>query len=74
MVFLGRGGERPQRLSPAHGALALLPFSNLIPRLGLGAALRRVAPLAAAIPCLDLPRGPVQEMAATIEDFLDQKC
>jgi hypothetical protein len=75
MILARRGAQTAPasaaRLEPAQGALALLPYTNLIRRLDTGDVIRRVAPLASVVPTYDLARGPLPEMVATVERMLD---
>ena len=71
-----------QRHNPALAAMAILPYCTLLPRvedglnatistaagvLDWGAALPRIAPVAARVPVYDLGRGPLPEMIAAVE-------
>jgi hypothetical protein len=98
IVFLGRRGSAagPAQLclqNPANAALALLPYSTLLPRasferddgtavqtapavervLDWGAALPKIAPLAARVPIYDLGRGPLPQMVAAIETLKEAR-
>ena len=64
--------HRPARhepIAPAHALLALLPYTNLRSRGPLGDAIRMLAPLAERMPVFDLGRGPLDRMAAAVEDL-----
>ena len=72
IVFLARRGVRigPAEVSPITGAQALLavaPYSNVIRREGLAAALRRLQSLVEAAAAFDLGRGPLPAMIEAIE-------
>ena len=71
VLFLGRrdaagppAEARP--VPPAHVLLALLPYSVRLSRRGLGAAISRARPIAAAVPGYDLARGPLDDMVRAI--------
>jgi hypothetical protein len=75
LVFLGRpesevahgAGHRV----PAHALLALLPYTNLARRMGAGEVIKKLQPLAEAVPAWDLARGPLEEMIASVEGFVE---
>jgi hypothetical protein len=74
-VFLARNGvsvppDGAARVPSAQAVLALLPYSNLIRRLDAGDVIGRLAPLAEAVPVFDLGRGPLPQMARTVETLL----
>jgi hypothetical protein len=74
-VFLARRGSdcapgALARIEPAAGLLDLLPYSNAATRLDLGAAIRGVQPLASTIPLFDLGRGPLEDMAARVDEIV----
>jgi hypothetical protein len=75
IVFLGRHASDPTSgatvLEPAHALLALLPYTSLARRMDMGAALRRLGPLADAVPACDLARGSLAAMTEAVEAFLD---
>jgi hypothetical protein len=75
LIFLGRrgssvGAAKLERLEPAHALIALLPYSNLIRRVEPGEAIRHIRPLADVVPAYDLGRGPLEEMAQSVERLL----
>ena len=74
LVFLGRpeteGAHGARRLAPAHALLALLPYTNLARRMGAGEVIKKLRPLAEAVPAWDLARGPLEQMIASVEDFV----
>jgi len=75
LIFLQRreslaGPGTLVRLEPAHALLALLPYSNLIARRGIGDAIRRIRPLADAVPAYDLGRGPLDKMVQSVDRAL----
>jgi hypothetical protein len=77
LIFLARRGAACapaslHRLEPAHALLALLPYSNFVRTYGPGEALRRMQPLAAAVPAYDLGRGPLSDMIRTVERVIDR--
>ena len=63
------GPARHEPIAPAHALLALLPYTNLRSRESLGDAIRMLAPLAERVPIFDLGRGPIDRMAAAVEDL-----
>jgi hypothetical protein len=71
-LFLARRG-RPsgaaggERLEAARALLALLPYASLARQVDPGTAIRRLAPLADAVPAYDLGRGPLPGMVAAVE-------
>ena len=72
IVFLARRGAavEPGRSAPlaaAHALLALLPYTNLRSSGSPGEAIQRLAPLADRVPAFDLGRGPLDEMARSVE-------
>lgn len=71
IFFLKRNGASPeiafQRLVPAHAALALLPYTNLVKTRPFPDALAPVARLVGKAPAWDLARRPLPEMIATVE-------
>jgi hypothetical protein len=71
IFFLSRLGydqkdTAPTRLLPAHAAMAILPYSNLIRRLSFSDALRPVGELMSRVPAWDLPRAPLEEMVQSV--------
>lgn len=60
------GGTKAQRLTPAHAAMALLPYTNLVRTQPFPSALAPVAELLARAPAWDLPRAQLPEMVATV--------
>lgn len=75
IVFLSRrdGAAGPachEVIAPAHALLALLPYTNLRSGQALGEGIRTLAPLADQVPAFDLGRGPLDEMAATVEGLV----
>jgi hypothetical protein len=77
LVFLGRSGSgvphRAGRLVPAHALLALLPYTNLVHRMGAGEVIRKLQPLAEAVPAWDLARRPLEEMIASVEGLVEAR-
>jgi hypothetical protein len=76
LIFLARQGSTPrpgrwERLAPAHALLALLPYSHVIRRLDPGEAIRRLTPLAEAVPAYDLGRGALADMVKAIECIIE---
>jgi hypothetical protein len=75
LVFLDRPARESShgagRLVPAHALLALLPYTNLARRLGAGEVIKTLQPLAEAVPAWDLARGPLEEMIASVEGFVE---
>jgi hypothetical protein len=76
LFFLARDGSTPgpgrwERLEPAHALLALLPYAHLIRRLDPGEAIRRLTPLAEAVPAYDLERGALADMVKAIECVIE---
>lgn len=71
VFFLKRNGASQdvpsQRLVPAHAALALLPYTNLVRTRPFPDALAPVASLMTNVPGWDLARRPLPEMIATVE-------
>ncbi len=70
IFFLKRSGAaagtKAQRLTPAHAALALLPYTNLVRIRSFSSALAPVAELMTETPAWDLPRAELPEMVATV--------
>jgi hypothetical protein len=76
LILLARPGSAPEpgrweRLEPAHALLALLPYAQMIRRLDAGEAIRRLRPLAEAVPAYDLGRGTLADMVKVIECILE---
>lgn len=73
IFFMKRNGaptEKPwNRIEPAHAALALLPYTNLVRARPFTEALAPVAELTARAAAWDLPRRPLHEMIATVESL-----
>jgi hypothetical protein len=76
IVLLARRGSvtapacyRP--IAPAHALLAFLPYTNLKSRGSLGDAIRTLTPLAERVPVFDLGRGPLDRMAAAVEELAE---
>jgi hypothetical protein len=74
IVLLARRGSvtgpaRHELIAPAHALLALLPYTNQRSRGPLGDAIRMLAPLAERVPVFDLGRGPLDRMAAAVEEL-----
>ena len=74
IVLLARRGSvtapaRFEAIAPAHALLAFLPYTNLKSRVSLGDAIRTLAPLAERVPVFDLGRGPLDRMAAAVEEL-----
>jgi len=60
------GGTAAERLTPAHAALALLPYTNLVRTRSFPCALAPVAELMAETPAWDLPRAELSRMVAAV--------
>ena len=73
VFFLKRNGgvtDRPSNLlDAAHGAMALLPYTNLVRTRPFPEAMAAVANLMSSVPAWDLPRRPLSEMVATVESL-----
>jgi hypothetical protein len=74
IVLLARRGSvtgpaRHEPIAPAHALLALLPYTNQRSRGPLGDVIRTLAPLANRVPVFDLGRGPLDRMAAAVEEL-----
>lgn len=54
-------------LNPAQALLALMPYSNLVKTLGVSSALRRLQPLANAVPVFDFGRDEPLRMIRAVE-------
>ncbi len=63
----------PTRLNPAHAAMAILPYSNLIRKLPFEEAFGPVAELMSRVPAWDLPRAPLDEMVETVNRLVVQR-
>jgi hypothetical protein len=77
IVLLARRGgvtgpARYAPIAPAHALLAFLPYTNQRSRGPLGAVIQKLAPLANRVPVFDLGRGPLDGMAAAVEQLADQ--
>jgi hypothetical protein len=74
LFFLNRNGaatDTPsQRLSPAHAAMSLLPYTNLVRTQSFPRAFPPVAELMSRTPAWDLARAPLPEMIATVNRLL----
>ncbi len=75
IFFLNRLGSdqkdsAPTRILPAHAAMAILPYGNLIRRLGFSEALRPVGELMSRVPAWDLPRAPLEEMVQSVNQLV----
>ena len=71
-----KGGptDKPyNRIDPAHAALALLPYTNLVRTKPFTEALAPVAALTEHAPAWDLPRRPLKQMIATVESLTGNK-
>lgn len=66
--------SRPERLSGADAALALVPYSNRIRHADPWAAIAEVSPLAADLPCYDLPRQSPDAMTLAVDRILAEVC
>jgi hypothetical protein len=70
LFFLKRNGAsadtRAQKLSPAHAAMSLLPYTNLVRTQPFPAAFAPVAELMSKTKAWDLARAPLPEMIATV--------
>ena len=77
-MFLSRRGTAPAEsvrlVAPAHAALALLPYSNLIRRSDPGHLIARLSPLAARMPAYDFARRSLPDMVAAVEGIIDRAC
>ena len=71
VFFLKRLGSEldapPRHLAPAHAALALLPYTNVVRNMPFLEALAPVAALMSTVAAWDLPRRPLREMIDTVE-------
>jgi hypothetical protein len=72
IFFLARrdvsiGPAATDRLHHAQALLALMPYSNLLKSLGVSSALRRLQPLADAVPVFDLGRDEPNRMIRAVE-------
>jgi hypothetical protein len=76
LVFLDRPASEIShgagRLVPAHALLALLPYTNLVRRMNAGEVVKKLQPLAEAVPAWDLARGRLEEMIACVEGFVER--
>jgi hypothetical protein len=75
IIFLARRGSPVgpatlRSLVPAHALIALLPYTNFVHLGDPRRALRRLEPLAAAVPAYDLGRGSLKDMVASVEEVL----
>ena len=74
--FLKRNGgvvdKASNRLDSAKGAMALLPYTNLVRTKPFPEAMASVAALIARVPSWDLARRPLPEMIATVESLTGQ--
>jgi hypothetical protein len=75
IFFLGRLGAdqneiAPAQLLPAHAAMAILPYTNLIRRMSFAEAFRPVAELMSRVPAWDLPRAPLNEMVWSVNHLV----
>ena len=70
IFFLKRNGAaagaKAERLTAAHAALALLPYTNLVRRRSFTSALAPVAELMSETPAWDLPRAELPTMVAAV--------
>ena len=70
VFFLKRNGAaactKPERLTPAHAALALLPYTNFVRKRSFPSALAPVAELMAETPAWDLPRAELPSMVGAV--------
>lgn len=75
LFFLRRNGAptdvASNRLSPAHAAMALLPYTNLGRTRPFPIAFPRIAELMSVTPAWDLTRAPLPEMIATVTRLVD---
>jgi hypothetical protein len=71
--FLKRNGApangSPQRLSSVDAAFALLPYTNLVRTQPFTQAFRAVAELMTSVAGYDLPRAPIAQMVASVEEI-----
>jgi hypothetical protein len=61
-----------RQLEPARALLAMLPYSNMARLYDFGEAIRRMRPLAAAIPVYDLGRGSLADMMKSVETVFEE--
>jgi hypothetical protein len=76
-IFLDRPGSgaipaMARQLEPARALLAMLPYSNMARLYDFGEAIRRMRPLAAAIPVYDLGRGSLADMMKSVETVFEE--
>jgi hypothetical protein len=75
VFFLSRTGASseatsPTKLLPAHAAMAILPYSNLIRRFSFSEAFPPVGELMSRVPAWDLPRAPLEEMVRSVNQLV----
>lgn len=78
IFFLSRTGAPdqstvPTPILPAHAAMAILPYSNLIRRFSFSEAFRPVGELMSRVPAWDLPRAPLEEMVKSVNQLVLQR-
>jgi len=76
-IFLSRRGKTLapatfERINPAQALLALLPYSNVLLRLGPSKAMSLLRPLAESVPAYDLGRGDLADMAESIDTLIER--
>ena len=75
LFFLKRNGAatdtHAQRLTPAHAAMSLLPYTNLVRTQPFPTAFAPVAELMSNTPAWDLARAPLPEMIATVNRLVE---
>jgi hypothetical protein len=75
IFFLNRLGADDQTLAPtpllpAHAAMAILPYTNLIRRFSFQEAFLPVGELMSRVPAWDLPRAPLDEMVRSVNQLV----
>jgi hypothetical protein len=77
LFFLKRNGAptdtRAQRLSPAHAAMSLLPYTNLVRTQSFPTAFAPVAELMSRTAAWDLARAPLPEMISTVNHLVTEE-
>lgn len=75
IFFLSRTGApeettAPTPLLPAHAAMAILPYTNLVRRFSFPEAFPPVAEMMSRVPAWDLPRAPLEEMVRSVNHLV----
>jgi hypothetical protein len=77
LFFLKRNGApadiNAHRLTPAHAAMSLLPYTNLVRTQSFPTALAPVAELMSRTAAWDLARAPLPEMIATVNRLVSEE-